>query len=284
MPFAALSAAPLSLAYVVLCGLVFAACWGLTIVTTSVGYHRALAHGAVELRRPWRRLLVASGIWLTGIDPKAWVVMHRLHHAHADTPDDPHAPRRVGVLGFLGMFREQLLGYHRVLEGLRADDPRYTSLGHDLEMSWPARTRRTSVAVVPHVALATAIVALGGGWLLAAALFFGMMLSHLVQGAMINYFGHAHGGRNFATNDNSRNHHLAAWLALGEGFQNNHHRHPSSARFSYQKGEVDPGYGACLVLEKLGVLQVNRRTLAPRAGHAPRVGAVVDERAQPLSR
>jgi fatty-acid desaturase len=244
--------------------LVFFACYGFTIVTTSVGYHRGLAHGAVRIREPFRRLLAASGIWLTGIDPKGWVVMHRLHHAHSDTPDDPHSPRTLGPLGFFKMFGAQLVGYNRVLEGLRAGDERYTSIGRDLELSWPIRTSQPWIPILLHVAIAALIVLAGGGWLLGLAFFAGMM-SHVVQGAIINYFGHAHGGRNFASlDDDSRNNHLAAWLVLGEGFQNNHHRYPSSARFSYRAHELDMGYGVCLVLERLGVLDVQRRTLLPR--------------------
>lgn len=255
----------MSLAYVALSVLVFIACYGLTIVITSVGYHRGLAHGAVRLREPWRALLVHGGIWLTGVDPKGWVVMHRLHHAHSDTPDDPHTPQSKGVRGFLSMFGLQLKGYNRVLDGLRAGEERYTSLGRDIATSWPMRTKQTWLPILLHVVLALAIVVAGGGWLLGAAFFLGMM-SHVLQGAVINYFGHAHGGRNFVSDDDSRNNHFAAWLVLGEGFQNNHHRWPSSARFSYRPGEVDLGYLACLVLEKLRVLDISRRTLMPVFG------------------
>jgi stearoyl-CoA desaturase (delta-9 desaturase) len=110
----------------------FVACYAFIIVVTSVGYHRGLAHGAVQLRAPLRWLLMHAGIWLTGVDAKTWVVMHRLHHAHSDTPDDPHTPTRKGVLGFLAMFREQLAGYDRVAGGRRGDDARYAWMGRDL--------------------------------------------------------------------------------------------------------------------------------------------------------
>lgn len=76
--------------------------------------------------------------------------------------------------------------------------------------------------------------------------------------------GHAVGGRNFETSDNSRNNHFAAWLIFGEGFQNNHHQYPASARFSFRRHEVDLGYFAARVLERLGVLHIRRATLIPR--------------------
>lgn len=277
---------------------VFITCYLLTIVTTSVGYHRGLAHGAVTIREPWRKLLEQGGVWLNGIDAKTWVVMHRLHHAHSDTPDDPHSPRNAprhvrGPLAFATMFWQQLAGYQRVADGLRSGDPQLTAIGRDLEMSWPMKRSNTWLPILPHVVIALAIAGVGlalgsfvGGLLVGAAYFAGMM-SHVVQGAVINYFGHAHGGRNFDIADDSRNNHFAAWLVLGEGFQNNHHRHASSARFSYRAHEVDMGWGVCLLLEKLGVLTINRATLAARAPRKHRVRAPVATRttaAAPVAR
>jgi len=91
------------------------------------------------------------------------------------------------------------------------------------------------------------------------------MMSHPVQGGLVNSLGHAVGSRNFETSDNSRNNHLAGWLIFGEGFQNNHHAYPGSASFSHRLHEVDLGYGACVVLEKLGLATINRACLIPRA-------------------
>jgi fatty-acid desaturase len=113
------------------------------------------------------------------------------------------------------------------------------------------------------------VLALAVGWLLGAAYFLGMM-SHPVQGGLVNSLGHAWGGRNFDTPDNSRNNHPVAWLIFGEGFQNNHHRYPASARFSYRRHEVDLGYAACILLEKLGLVEIQRASLIPRRGGAAR--------------
>jgi stearoyl-CoA desaturase (delta-9 desaturase) len=238
---------------------VFILAYGLTIVLTSVGYHRALAHGAVQLHPLARRALVTLGPWLTGFDPKTWVVMHRLHHRHADTPDDPHSPVNVG---FRGLFKAQLDGYARTQQALVDDDQDYTSLGRDLELSWPVRSGRWYAPYLVQVGVGL-VIGVTMGWWLGLALVAGLM-SHVVQGAIINYFGHAHGGRNFDTDDNSRNNHPAAWLVLGEGFQNNHHRYPSSARFSYRWREIDLGFVVCRVLEMVRVLRVVEKTLMPR--------------------
>ncbi|MCY1019109.1 fatty acid desaturase [Pyxidicoccus sp. MSG2] len=247
--------------YLALCGAVFLAAYLLNLLTISVGYHRGLAHKAVRLHPALRRVLITGGNWLTGLDPKAWVVMHRLHHEHSDTPLDPHSPVNVGILG-IGM--EQLRNYKRVIVGLLREEPGYTRYARDLDFPLNAlnRTGRWYLPYVLHGAVGLAL-GFGIGWLLGAAWFFGMM-SHPVQGGIVNSLGHAVGGRNFDTSDNSRNNHLAAWLILGEGFQNNHHRYPGSASFSYRRHEVDLGYGACVLLEKLGLATIQRDYLIPR--------------------
>lgn len=249
--------------YALACLAVFLCAYALTIIITSIGYHRALAHGAIELR-PWlRTALVVVGPWITGFDAKTWVVMHRRHHQYSDTPEDPHSPVNTG---FVGLFKAQYDAYTTTQNALIAGDPVYTSVGRDLELSWPTRTGRFWAPYLLHAVIAV-VVGVTVGWWFALALMLGS-LSHIVQGGIINYFGHAVGGRNFDLQDNSRNNHVAAWLVLGEGFQNNHHRYPSSARFSYRAFEVDLGYGVCCVLHAAGLLKIRARTLMPRPGSA----------------
>ena len=89
------------------------------------------------------------------------------------------------------------------------------------------------------------------------------MMSHPVQGGLVNSLGHGVGGRNFDLDDDSRNNHLAAWLIFGEGLQNNHHRYPGSALFAYRWNELDLGYAACVLLEKAGVAGIDRAHLIP---------------------
>jgi stearoyl-CoA desaturase (delta-9 desaturase) len=249
--------------YIALCVAVFFAAYLLNIVTITVGYHRGLAHRAVKLS-PWaRRGLIACGNWVTGLDPKAWVVMHRLHHDHSDTPQDPHSPVNVGIFGIGG---EQLRSYKRVIGGLAKNKEKYTRYAEDLD--FPLNRLNTSgFWFVPYLTHAAIAVALGVsvGWLLGVAYFAGMM-SHPVQGGMVNALGHAVGSRNFDLPDNSRNNHLAAWLILGEGFQNNHHRYPASPRFSYRAYEIDLGYAACLTMEAIGAVKIERSLLMPRPG------------------
>lgn len=244
------------------CLAVFLAAYLLNAVTITVGYHRGLAHGAVDIAPWWRRGLIMLGSWVTGLDPKAWVVMHRRHHAFSDGPNDPHSPKNVGLLG-IGL--EQLRSYERTLIGLLKNDPEYTRYATDLAFDVNPLIRRGLwwLPYVAHAVVAVALsVAFGSVWLGVA--YFGGMMSHPLQGGMVNAFGHAIGKRNFETRDDSRNNHAVAWLVFGEGFQNNHHHAPASARFSYAPGEVDMGFALCRILEAMRVLRVDDEALLPK--------------------
>jgi fatty-acid desaturase len=246
--------------YLALCALVFVIAFLLNIITISIGYHRGLAHGAVQLHPRFKRLVIMAGNWITGLDPKGWVVMHRMHHAHSDTPEDPHSPVNVGIIG-VGM--AQLRSYERVLRGLIKNDPAFTKYARDLdfELNWVNRTGLWYLPYAAHTLVFLILVA-SGVWLLGLAYFVGMM-SHPVQGGMVNALGHAIGGRNFDTKDHSRNNLLVAWLIFGEGLQNNHHRYPKSAKFSYRRWEPDAGFTTCRVLETLGLLTIDYEHLIP---------------------
>lgn len=225
--------------YLTLCLAVFAAAYTIIMLYTSVFYHRGLAHGAIRLRRWTRRFVIHTGNWVTGIDPKTWSCMHRMHHHYADTPQDPHAPKYAG---FFRLILVQLWSYGKTLDGLAAGNRRYTSFVRDLNfpVHW---LNRSGFWFVPHLlhTLIAVLAALLGWWELGLAYWLGIQ-SHPVQGWAVNSFGHALGYRNFNTPDESKNNLIVAWLVMGEGFQNNHHYRPREARFSVKWFEADPGY------------------------------------------
>jgi len=257
--------------YVVACAAVFLAAYLINTTIISVFYHRGLAHGAVILQPRARMFAARFGIWLTGLDAKGWVCMHRRHHTYSDSPRDPHSPVHQGLVCVLV---GQLKSYERTLINLARGRKGYADEVADLEfpISWLNRRGLWYLPYLLHLAIAFAIAAPTGMWALGACYFVGMM-SHPIEGWIVNSLGHAVGGRTFDTPDNSRNNHIAAWLIVGEGYQNNHHRYPASAKFSYQPWEVDVGFGICLALEKLGVLEIRRGVLIPSPHAATRCSA-----------
>ncbi len=253
--------------YSLVCLLVFLVAYLVNSTYMSVFYHRALCHGAVTLRPAFRRFVVASGNWVTSLDPKGWVCMHRLHHAHSDTAGDPHSPVEHGLLG---VCRAQHKSYGRTLVGLHRGTQRYADLVKDLDfpVHWLNTKRLWLLPLTLHLTIAVLCGVVGGMWLLGAGYFFGLMC-HPIQGWLVNSFGHARGPRNFETADNSRNNRWVSLLIVGEGLQNNHHAFPASAKFAYAPGEFDLGYHICRLCERLGLLTIERKMLIPAYGAEP---------------
>jgi len=247
------------MAYWVLCLSVFALTYLINIFYISVLYHRGLTHSAVTLGSAARRFVASTGNWITGMDPLAWCCMHRMHHRYSDTPLDPHSPVTRGVWP---VFMAQLDSYKSTLKGLLKGEDFYVSQVRDLDfpVSWLNRKKRWALPYLLHAGIGL-VLAIGFRVPLLGLSYWLGMMSHPIQGWMVNALAHSWGHRNFSTPDNSRNNTLVAWLVMGEGFQNNHHFSPASARFSYQRWEVDLGYVLCLIAEKAGVLQVRRDLL-----------------------
>lgn len=242
--------------YWLTCILVFVATYTLNLLYVSVFYHRALTHGSVQLH-PWmRKFVIFSGSWVTGLDPKGWSCMHRLHHTHSDTEKDPHSPMHHGVMP---VAYAQLKAYKLTLAGLIGRKSYYTSVVKDLDfpVHWLNRKQLWFLPYLLQATIAIAIAMVFNAWILALCYWVGMM-SHPLQGWMVNALAHRFGYRNFETNDNSRNNTLVSWLVFGEGFQNNHHQSPQSANFAVKWWEVDLGYGLCCMMRAFGVLRFTK--------------------------
>ncbi len=266
--------------YLVACVAVFVSAYLLNIFYITVLYHRGLTHGAVKLRPFTRFLAVHTGSWVTGLDPKGWSCMHRLHHLHSDTPEDPHSPSHHGLLELMLV---QLRSYNRVLVRLIRKAPTETELVKDLDfqVSWLNRRGLWSLPYALHATVTLAIGYFGHAWLLGAAYYFGM-LSHPIQGWMVNALAHRFGYRNFATGDDSRNNPFVALLVFGEGYQNNHHHAPRSANFAAKAGEYDLGYLLCRGAARLGLIEIvplPAPASEPVAGAAVAAEAVAEEAA-----
>jgi stearoyl-CoA desaturase (Delta-9 desaturase) len=246
--------------YLISCALAFVAAYLVSLGYVTVFYHRGLTHGAVTLR-PWaKKFVILTGNWITGLDPKSWACMHRNHHLHSDTPEDPHSPVNHGMFRVLSA---QLASYGKTMSGLREGAKAYTSLVPDLDfpVNW---LNRKGLWYLPHIAQGALMLLFGwltGWWLMSLCIFAGME-SHPIQGWAVNSFGHRFGYRNFETPDNSRNNTLVSWLILGEGYQNNHHERPASANFAFRWWEIDFGYVMCRIAQAMRFIDINRPSAA----------------------
>ncbi len=238
--------------YFFACIAVFVSAYTLNVIYVSVFYHRAFTHRAIQLH-PWLEFFVIhTGSWVTGLDPKGWACMHRLHHQYSDTPMDPHSPTINGIWSVLP---RQLYSYKKTLAALILKRKSYLSVVSDIDfpVNWLNKKHLWTIPYLLQAAIAITLGITFDAWLLAACYWIGMM-SHPIQGWMVNALAHRYGYRNFNTPDNSKNNSAVAWLVFGEGYQNNHHHLPSSAKFSARPSEVDLGYLICRIFSIFGLL------------------------------
>jgi stearoyl-CoA desaturase (delta-9 desaturase) len=231
----------------------------ISMTYTSVFYHRVLAHNAASVSDRMKKLIGQSGMLITGIDPKGWICMHRLHHQHSDTPLDPHSPAHTG---FWYTFIKQHKSFERTLIRLMKHDQNYERIVSDIpfDVHFLNRAGLWYLPFVVHALIGFSLAMYFDYALVGVGYFFGIC-GHPIQGFMVNALGHSVGYRNFDCPDQSTNNLFVALTCLGEGYQNNHHQYPSSPKFSLKKGEMDPGYGVLKSLEILGLLKIKRNQI-----------------------
>jgi len=224
----------------------------------TVLYHRALTHRAVILGPKMTKWLSMTGIWITGLDPKAWATMHRLHHLYSDTKDDPHSPIHKGVIG---VWKAQYVEYRETIKKLKDQtDSRLNEVIKDIQfdLSFISKHDWSNLPYYIHAGISVALIFFLDSYLVGIAYFLGIM-SHPVQGWMVNALAHKYGSRNHETGDHSKNNFWVALFVFGEGLQNNHHAHPERANFSERISEIDMGYWMCLVASWLGLIKLAKQ-------------------------
>ena len=233
-----------------------------SVTYVSVFYHRGFSHRAVELSPALRWWVLRTGFWVTGVDPKGWTALHRMHHRHSDTELDPHHPEKVNPVSIVAATMGAYLGYIREMH---AGDPGLNRIAADVPWGMPSRYLMR-LWFLPAVLWFVAAGLFGwatGAWGLALGLLLG--LDFIVKTWVANGLGHSLGYRNYDTDDTSTNNRWAVWLIGGENLHNNHHRYPSRANFAHMAGELDPGYGICLVLQAVGLLRIKGHASENRA-------------------
>ncbi len=222
----------------------------LTIFAVTLYLHRSQAHRGVDFH-PVVAHFLRFWNWLgTGMVTKEWVAVHRKHHAHCETEQDPHSPQ---VAGIRKVFFEGAELYREAAAN-EADLQKY---GRGTPDDWIERHVYTPHPYLGVTLLAIIDIALFG--VLGGAIWALQMLWIPFWAAgVVNGLGHWWGYRNFETADKATN--LTPWGVWvgGEELHNNHHAFPSSAKFALRKFEVDIGWLVIRGLEKAGLAKVLR--------------------------
>jgi len=204
-------------------------------------YHRTLTHRGLRLRKPLEYILAVCGTLALQGDPIRWVATHRKHHAHSDAQGDPHGRDR----GFRWAHARWLYRPNDAMpttEELRRFAP-------DLSASRFYRTL-SYIHVLLQFVLAGGLFALGGWSWVIWGIFVRLVVSYHATW-LVNSAAHSLGYRTYRTSDLSTNCWWVALISWGEGWHNNHHAFPYSARHGLRWFEFDPTWWSVKVFALL---------------------------------
>jgi stearoyl-CoA desaturase (delta-9 desaturase) len=217
-------------------------------------YHRYFSHKAFKTSRPVQFIFAFLAASAAQRGPLWWASHHRHHHAHSDHPEDPHSPKQHG-------FFWSHLSWFLANKNFRLKKERIKDW-----LQYPELKLLDRFDVVAPLALALGLFGLGA-WLENAAphlqtnglqlFIWGFVISTVLLYHMtftVNSLAHVWGKRRFLTNDDSRNNPVIALFTLGEGWHNNHHHFPSSARQGFYWWEIDLTYYGLKILSALGLI------------------------------
>jgi len=242
--------------------------YAVTCLGVTIGFHRLFTHRAFQTSRPVKLFLGIIGSMAVQGPIVEWVATHRRHHQHSDDEGDPHSPHLHGH-GLRGLVRGVLHAHFGWFFHDHGIDPnRYA---RDLLQD---RMIRVVNALFPAWVVIGFLIPTALGGLLTMS-WFGALMGFIWGGLVrvflvhhvtwsINSVCHLWGTRPFGGHDESRNNPLFGIIGMGEGWHNNHHAFPTSARHGLRWWEIDVSYELIRAMAAVG-LAWNLRIPTPQA-------------------
>ncbi len=209
----------------------------------SLGYHRLHTHRSFQVPLGLEYLFALFGAMTLEGGPIFWVATHRIHHQKSDQAGDPHSPRDGAWWAHIGwiLFGETNHNNTKMMSKYAPDLAKHRFYIWLNNYHW-----------VPTVVLAAVLFAIGGLplmlWAVCVRIVVGLHATWLVNSAT-----HLWGTRRFETKDDSRNSWWVALMTFGEGWHNNHHAHPTSARHGLAWYEFDISWISLKIMKVLGI-------------------------------
>jgi len=195
------------------------------------------------------------------LNPRAYAIMHRMHHAYSDTELDPHSPHNSRNLFTMMwktrlMYNELVQGKADILDKFKKNIPTWPKLDKIAES--PISRISWGIVYVTIYVLIISVFEVPGThpWMYA------FLPLHFIigpmHGAIVNYFGHVLGYQNYKNGDKSKNTLMWDFLMGGELFQNNHHKYGARPNFATRWFEIDPTYPVIKLLQWLGIINFKK--------------------------
>jgi stearoyl-CoA desaturase (delta-9 desaturase) len=213
------------------------------MVVVTGTYHRYFSHRSFQTSRVFQFLMALAAQTSAQSGVLWWASHHRSHHRYSDTPKDVHSAKLQGL-------------WHAHWGWILANSWNYTDRKMIVDLYQYPELRflnHPMVHVLPTMILALAFLLVGG----VHALVWGYFVSTVLvwHGSFsINSLSHKFGQQRYATGDESRNNWLLAILMTGEGWHNNHHHYPGSARQGFHWWELDVTFLVLRLLAFTGLI------------------------------
>lgn len=230
--------------------------WFLSLFFHSFFLHRYASHQMYTVSKNLERVFYFSTWFVQGssfLVPRAYAVLHRMHHTYSDTDKDPHSPHFFKDVWHLMLHTAMV--FRAFAKGKQLPEEEFTKdylpqwnkldkLGHHII------TRIIFGAVYTSVYILFAPNAL---WFLLLPIHF---LMGPIQGAVVNWCGHKYGYSNYDNGDHSKNSSPWGILLMGELFQNNHHHAKNNANFARKWFEFDITYLIMVTMHRLRIIKL----------------------------
>lgn len=234
----------------------FIAHWYLSLFTQSFFYHRYAAHKMFTMSKFWEKVFFFMSYVFQGssyLSPKAYGVMHRVHHAYPDTEKDVHSPKYSKGLWDMMMktkniYNDFLHERAEIEDRFKGDVPEWNFIDK-LGDLWPNRLAWAFFYIWVYYYFDAAV----WQWCILLPIQFVMGPFH---GAIINWFAHLYGYTNFKVGDTSKNFLPVDFLMWGESYHNNHHKRGNNPNFGYKWWEIDPMYPLIKVFDWLHIIRL----------------------------
>ncbi len=238
--------------------------WYFSLFCQSFFLHRYAAHKMFLMNNFWEKFFYVFTYVCQGssyLSPRAYGILHRMHHAYSDTEKDPHSPHHTENLFtmmwqtkniYTDYFKHNIKPEERFVKGI----PDWASFDKFASSTW-SRIIWGGIYVLIYFLSITVFELPYTHWAMYALLPVHFLMGP-IHGAIVNWSGHKYGYANFDNNDKSKNSLVLDFLMLGELFQNNHHKLPKRANFAVRWFEFDPTYPIVKMLHAFRIIQLKK--------------------------
>ncbi|HVX28613.1 MAG TPA: fatty acid desaturase [Parafilimonas sp.] len=230
--------------------------WFLSLFFHSFFLHRYASHKMYTVTKRWEKIFYLSTWIVQGssfLVPRAYGVLHRMHHTYSDTEKDPHSPHFFKDILHMMLHTAQI--FSAFVSGKNLPSEEFTK---EYLPKW-TRLDKLGNHIITRLVFGAAYITVyilfapNAWWFLLLPVHFFM---GPLQGAIVNWCGHKYGYSNYNNGDHSKNSSPWGVLLMGELFQNNHHHARNNANFARRWFEFDLTYLIMLVMHRLTIIRL----------------------------